>query len=479
MDISQAYKSLKDLILQERSDITVVPKTIVSDVFLVPNATEWTKSSVMTAFVSGMQSFESILSMIADAAFLDTVAEALEITLEDVNGIITGALDQLASNYNRSRKPAVIATGVVNFYRPNPLSNAEITGGILSAGVEVYTNAGVSYRVSEDVPYNNTYYDSNLNVYVLDAPVTCLTAGTPGNTEAYTITNLKSAVPGFGNVTNKFSITNGLDAETNEHFADRCKTEISGNNWGTPNGIRNVVLQQFPQLSDILVVGPNDAIMHRDNNWGGRPDVYLLEKNLQLHSMTLAYNGEAITYIEDSRPIAPNQAITTSEGSFIFNSDTTSLEAGSARSRDYLIWTVRPAGSYPKNITVTYFYDKNITDVQTFLEQDDYNTGADILARQSTEIKVDIFFELIVFPGYAFATVVDNIRRVLNNYINAFGLGDDLEQSDIINQVYTVDGVDRIVLPMSKFNRAELTGTVDRVLADRNEYIRLNILSVG
>jgi uncharacterized phage protein gp47/JayE len=478
MDISQSYNNLKNLILAERSDLTVLPKSVVSDTFLIPAATEWTRLNVLIAFVAGLQSFESILNMLTDETFLDSVAEALNLTIDDVRAIITGALDQLATNYNKTRKAAVTATGVVSFYRQNPLTSGE-TGNVISSGIEVYTNSGITYRVTSDVPYTNIYYDPNYNVYMIDVPIQSQSPGSPGNTTEFTITNLRSAVSGFANVTNKLPVTNGLDQESNEDFANRMKAEISGNNWGTPNGIKSTVLQQFPHLSDLLVVSAGDPIMFRDSGWGGRPDVYLLERNWQLYSLVVPYNGEQVTYIGGNRPISAGHSITSSEGEFTFYADSTSLEAGSVRSRDYIVWIVKPVGPYPKDITLTYFYDKNVTDVQTFLTSDDRNTGADILTKQSTEILVDVFFELVIFPGYTFATVVDNIRTVLVNFIDGFLLGTSLEQSDVINQIYTVEGVDRVVLPMSKFNRAELTGAVDRVVANKNEYIRLNVLSVG
>jgi hypothetical protein len=219
--------------------------------------------------------------------------------------------------------------------------------------------------------------------------------------------------------------------------------------------------------------------MLRDNGWGGRPDVYLLEKNWQLYSQTITYNGEQLTYLSGNRPISANHSITASEGDFMFFSDRVSLDSGSVRSKDYIIWKVKPAGPYPKDVTLNYFYDKNIYDVQAFLTQDDYNTGADILVRQSNEILVDIFFELIIFPGYTFATVTDNIRTVLLTYISTLRLGESLEQSDVINQIYNVAGVDSVVLPMSKFNISSLNGAVDRVVANKNEYIRLSTLSIG
>jgi uncharacterized phage protein gp47/JayE len=478
MDISQVYNDLKNLILQERSDLNVLPKSVVSDVFLVPAATEWTKLNILISFVSGLQSFESIVNMLADATFLDSVAEALGVTVEDVKAIITGALDQLATNYNKTRKAAVTATGVVNFYRPDPVPSAQLSN-VIATGTEVYTNTGVNYRVTSDVPYTNTYYDPNYNSYMLDAPVLSQTPGSLGNTTEFTIINLRSALVGFANVTNKLSVTNGLDEESNEDFAARLKTEISGNNWGTPNGIKSTLLQNFAQLSDVLVVGAGDPIMLRDNSWGGRPDVYLLEKNWQLYSVVMTYNGEQLTYINSKRPVSANHSITSSEGEFTFFSDVASLDAGSTRSKDYVIWTVKPVGPYPKDITLTYFYDKNIDDIQAFLNQDDYNTGADILVRQSTEIPVDIFFELIIFPGYTFATVTDNIRTVLVAYVDSLRLGESLEQSDVINQIYTVSGVDRVVLPMSKFNKTSLNGAADRVIANKNAYIRLSTLSIG
>lgn len=475
MDISQSFKALKEAILKER-DVNVVPKSIIHDIFLVPTATELTKLKILISYVSGLQSFESIINLLNNTTFLEQVSEALEVTIDDIKFLTSGALDKLAANYNKTRKPASKATGVVNFYRPNPLEPEELNKEI-AAGTIVYTGAGVEYQVTVNVPYRNYYFDTILNAYVVDAPVECTVAGSIGNTLEYTITKIKTAVEGFGNVTNKTAITNGLDPETDIDFATRLKTEISGNNVGTINGIKNVILQNFSGISDLIVVGSNDPIMVRDLGWGGKIDVYILEKNWDQYSWTFDYGGEDVTYIQGLRPISSSLPVRINpSGTGIVFSDSTTAYAKSIYSRDYIVWQTKPPVG---PVTLTYFYDKNIQDIQDFINRDEYNTGADVLIKQATEVPVDIIFEIVVFEGYSKAMIIDTIKNIIKNFINSLRLGESLDQSDIIAKAYSVDGIDRVVLPMSKFNRSTEMGVVDKIEVSKNEYIRIGTLNIG
>ena len=474
MDIAEVYTNLKNNILENRN-VTVVPKTIISDLFMTPTATEVTKLKIIASFIAGLQSFESMTDMLDNEDFLGQVSEAFNVTIDDVTILVSGALDKLAANYNKTRKVAVAATGVANFYRPNPPSGSELSLTI-PVGTTIYTDAGVEYQVTTAASYSNFYYDDDLSAYVVDASIECTTAGVIGNAPLDTIINLRNAVSGFGDVTNSVALSNGIDIESDANFATRMKNEISGTNVGTPNGIKSVVLQNT-DVSDAIIVKADDPDMYRDHGWGGAVDVYVLETNPTETTWTFTYQGEDVTYIEGNRPLSLGQTVKTSTGSLTFTPDILSYEARSVESRDYVTWTTKP--SVGESVTLTYFYDKNIADVQTLLDSDDYNTGADVLVKQSTQVPIDIVCQVVTLTGYAKATIQEEITTTLTTNISELRLGENLEQSDVISWITAIDGVDRVVLPLSKFNRSSLTGVVDVIEVESKEYIRLNNLQVS
>jgi len=475
MDINESLIALRNKILELRG-VDVAPKTVTHDLFLVPSATELTRQKIFTSFVSGLQSFDSISNMLQNESFLDQVAETFGVTITDVTSLIADALDKLAANYNITRRDAVAATGIVNFFRPNALSESELTKTI-ATGTIVYTNGGIEYKITTNVSYSTYYYDPTMNMYVIDAPVECTTPGTVGNVPAGVITNISTPVEGFSSVTNKDPITNGIDIESTLDFAARLKYVITGSNVGTADGIANIILSNIP-ITDLIVVGPGDPMMTRDLGWGGKVDVYILEKSLVQTTWNFNYNGEDITYIEGNRPVTATN-ITSSEGSFTFTPDTTTDYKGSVKSKDYITWTTKPTPPYPKIITLTYYYDKNIKDAQDLINQDKYNTGADVLIKQSTEVPIDIIFELVVLAGYSKATVINEVTTILTQKIDSLKLGKSVEQADVIDWIYSVTGVDRIILPMTKFNRSSSTGTVNVITTSKNEYLRLSILKIS
>ena len=74
-------------------------------------------------------------------------------------------------------------------------------------------------------------------------------------------------------------------------------------------------------------------------------------------------------------------------------------------------------------INETYSYNRLISDVSTFLAQDKYNTGANILVKEAQNIPIDIFLQVI-------STTInpDEKSEIVNNLISSFGNLISLEQ---------------------------------------------------
>jgi len=137
--------------------------------------------------------------------------------------------------------------------------------------------------------------------------------------------------------------------------------------------------------------------------------------------------------------------------------------------------TYLPSYSYvaPKEgerITITYNYNKLIGDA-TFNIEDVRPITADVLVKAAVPLEVDISMQVVPTPAYANNTtnLSSNIEETVTVFSTANGLNSILDASDIINAVYSVPGVDRVVL--TKFNLTGNTGILKSVSADRNQYI--------
>jgi len=480
LDISEVYKGLRDKIFENRI-INVAPRTVTNDLFLQPNALEISKQKILVSFTSYLQSFDGILQLLANPTFLDTVVEAFGSTLDNVNAVISLAVDNLAGNYLKTRKTATSATGIVSFYRPDAPATSELTS-VIPTGTNVQSIIGMTYTTLSDIQYNQFYFDTTFNAFMIDVPVECTYAGIIGNAEQYTITTIKSTVPNWPSVTNKTVFTNGTDVETDTDFCYRCKTEISGSNTGTLNGIKNIILQNLP-IIDVSVVGAGDEDMRRDLSWGGKVDVYITDSYAEQVTWTYYADGLSVTYIEGLRPIIPTAAVTVTADigpTPVINSivaDIASPLEGSTISSDYIIWDVAPSAG--ATVTLTYFRNKYIEDTQDFIEQEEYDTGADVLVKQALPVPVDVIFDINVLSGYSKADIINAITVSVQDTLNTKRIGETLEQSDIIALAYTVTGVDRVVTPLTKFNKTSETGNVDVITTKRFEYLRPGTLRIG
>ena len=291
---------------------------------------------------------------------------------------------------------------------------------------------------------------------MLDVPVKALVAGSIGNTVIGDITVCISTVTGFPNVTNKNEIANGTNVETNANFIARMQLEISGTNVGTVNGIKSIILQNFPAVTSADVISAGDILMAPSRSDGGCFDVYIKGSTLKQATINFSNLTTPITSLNLTNDM-PRPAVvgTAALLDVAINAtvipDQSSIYAGSQKAFDKIVFAQAvPVGDH----TIQYSYNSLITEVANFLTQDKYNTGANILVKEAQNIPVDIFLQVVSNTTSADekTTIVNNLITTIKSYISALQIGESLEQSDIINLCY-IDGVNRVVLPLTYFKK--------------------------
>lgn len=483
IDITKTYSNVRKTILENRN-VNVTPRSVVDDMLLIPMSTELAKQEILMQYINALQSFSSISELINSPSKLQIIADALDTTVETVKSNISTALEQLANNYGKSRKQATAATGIVSFWRQTPVSSDEENKSIPVGTVVASASTGIQYRTTQEIFFNNYYADINFGTdgYMLDVPVECVVTGSIGNTVIGDITICINAVTGFPNVTNKVEFANGTDTELDLDFAARMQYEISGNNVGTVNGIKSVVLQKTNATS-LSVITAGNELMAPSRRDGGCLDIYVKGSTITSTEEDLVLTGPTnVITLDDSypKPVTPNTAyLVNSQGVTVtVLNDTTSIYAGTQKAYDKLVFSnTLQAGSYK----IQYSYNKIIKDINDLLQSDEYNTGANIIVKEAVKVPVDIFLQVVSYSTDADekSALVDTLITTIKSYLSTMKIGEQLEQSDIINLCY-IDGINRVVLPLTYFKKtADISPAVNDVIAVNNtQYITLGNLSI-
>lgn len=130
-----------------------------------------------------------------------------------------------------------------------------------------------------------------------------------------------------------------------------------------------------------------------------------------------------------------------------------------------------------ERITIRYNLNQLIKDTTLTIE-DTRPVTADVLVKAAVPLLINCEFAVVVSQGYenSSSIVSQNIRDAITSSINATSLGTTIDESDLINAAYSVDGVDRV--RAVSFNKDGETGRVLSITASDNEYIQANNVTI-
>jgi uncharacterized phage protein gp47/JayE len=408
------------------------------------------------------------------------------------NDLTIQQMDDLAANFDLTRKAATYSTGFVTFSAfTQPNSDIQIGSGDGSGGVIVTTRtlddgSVVQFVTTQTVFLRSTaVQDPTYGTYDVTAPIVAMFAGISGNVGSNNIVVIQQPIPGINTATNRLATSGGTDLESNSALAQRIIAKAQARNLDTKAGYRSLVISQ-PGILDASVVGPNDPEAVR-NQFGNEVDIYLLGTNpAQAQQVTTFYNG-TLEYLIDNRPVTSvigviglSNAVpfTFSQGvDYNLSLDITTPYAKSVLASDKLAWSVLGAKPDAGSLfTIAYVYDKNVPDTQNLLELEDNRVlTADVLAKEAIEVFIDIGFTATATGGYDKTTVQTQIIAALTTIINTGGLGARVEQSDLVYQIRnTVQGISSIILPFTTLARRGSSGSNQYLQAQLTEYFRLD-----
>ncbi len=111
--------------------------------------------------------------------------------------------------------------------------------------------------------------------------------------------------------------------------------------------------------------------------------------------------------------------------------------------------TVLVSYEHDENFTVTYTTNLIVSQTQDAIDANKHAT-ADVLAKDSLPIPLDVEATVVLIRGRERSTVDTALRTNMENFFNNLRLGDPVRQSDIISVIEQTEGVSFVVTPLSK-----------------------------
>lgn len=426
-----------------------------------------------------------------------TILEVVYLTLDNIrkshsinyaSELSDSQMDDLAANWNVIRNDATKAQGTITFIKyTSPTSTIRIgnidgSGGVTVSTVKDSNGNYYSFTTTTTTYLTSADYNPSTERWETTATIEALLAGVESNVSTNSIT-VFTGVSGIDAVTNNSALTNGTAEETNASLASRLIVASQARLLGTSPGYATLV-KAVDGVEDAIVITPGEEDSIR-NAYGNEVDITILGSDLESSTDIVIFDSvNGLTHYLTNRPVdsvtsisgAGNSVTFIANTDYVFLEDTTSEYYGSIYALDKIVWLNTGNNPYQGgSYNVNYVYNKLINDVQDVLDDVDSKLiASNILAREGEEILVDMTLTVTVYSGTDFTYAESEIKTAITNYVNALGLGDRLEQSDIVFELKdSLTFVDNIVLPFTTLCRRGSSGVAD-LAAAKLEYFRVD-----
>lgn len=229
-------------------------------------------------------------------------------------------VDNLLSNYLITRQTGNPGSGQAqillnaNVYTAIPDSVVFTANGLTFKPTRSFAGVTSSDQVISTDKKLITQIDDDVWAFVID--LVADEAGIDGNVSKNTVFSIDSVLPQISNATAYTDFSGGSDTETNTQLIARLNQGISNASLGNRQSIRALVLNNYPAVRDISIIGAADVEMRRDqhNTLGvssyGKSDIYLRTNTLPITSTMVktatlqdaALGSWTITFGRDEAP---------------------------------------------------------------------------------------------------------------------------------------------------------------------------------
>ncbi len=409
-----------------------------------------------------------LISLINEDSFTDVDVENFVFN-ENIIRLLGGRSSGTAV-FSRATAPAVDVVVQQNF----PIATAPDTE----------TGETVTFVTTESKTLTAATASAFFNIvtqrFELEVAIQAVTAGKIGEVGPNRVVRPLRPLTSFDDIFNRNRTSTVSDLETNPEVLERYKISILGTQIATKNGRKLFIEGDFADAGDVLVVNSGDPLITRSGVNGSAVDIFITGSQSTTRQDTKTFIGLNQLIVLDNQPILNIVGISgfIENTDFVFVPDTSGV-SGSTRAQDAIKFI--PGGNPPPtvgtSVVISYEQDILIANIQSEIENADNDVGGqDALARRSTQVNIIMAAQLIVVSGFSFSTVQTAVQAAIINFINALGLDDDVEESDLQGVVRGITGVDNFIFSvLDKFGGG---GKADIPIA-ANEFPRIVSVNIS
>jgi len=177
-------------------------------------------------------------------------------------------MDLLADNFMVSRNPGEYASGNITLYFTLPTDfSLPLNSTFKTKNGKLYTTTA-SYSISSSSMLNNSekypYFSTGL------IPVKAANPGKEFNVPKNSITqSVSTLTPSPAFITNNLPIVGGGEKESNTALKTKIINSINNKSLASPESIKRVLVETYPTITNLEIVGPGDTEMSRDIVYSG------------------------------------------------------------------------------------------------------------------------------------------------------------------------------------------------------------------
>ena len=417
-----------------------------------------------------------------------------------VNELTDNQVEDLAANYNLTRKQGSYATGIITFIRYSaPTTTITVGASDGTGGVSVSTlkdDNGVSYSFTTvetkqfTIANADSLYNASRNRWELNITIQADQVGSDFNVAANAI-KMFSGINGIDDIINYNACVGGLDIETNEQLGERIIDAAKARLLGTIPGYETLV-NSFEQIVDSTVVDTSMSGYIR-NTYGNEVDIVIIGQQVEAYTDTInnfnpltdeqyVLNNQPVISVNSITGIFNGEQYTFEEGTdYLFVKDTTSDYMESAKALDKIVW--QNGGNKPDNgtsYTINYSANQLISTIQATLDnKENHLVGSDVLVREGEVIYIKMELDVLTYSGINPVSSETQIKNVIQEYVNNLKLGEKIEQSDIVYEIRSQlnDIVDNISLPFTILDKKDIISPQSKniLTCSQYQYFRIDI----
>ena len=481
---TQRIQTVRQRILANRKDISTLPGSVAGDLFVVPQALADVQQFAIIYYDSASHSVSDLLALKGNVQTLALLATALSVTVADILTDISNQLDKLGDNIGVTRLQPTKASGTVVLGRPDLLT-ANITVPVntvsRSSSGQTYTTTG---PVTMYLAQAATYYNPELQQFVITAPAEATVAGSAGNTAAQTVVSLVTPVAGLPQVTNLDVFDGGSDLETDEAYGTRILAKWMATGAVTKDGILENAATYGGVIGSYLA-SPGNPLANRGV---GKADLFI--RDVVAMQVTETFSGyNSPLFADGIRPSAQPVVgvVSSSTGSPFLQRDNATALQHSVRAQDTIRFSVAP--TFP--VTITYLVNKRVQDVQNIYASGKYSPlnyqepltdlaaiQTPLLVKEAPTLSVDYTTSITVAPGYSKPQVIADVQANLAAYSSTLVLGQKVYVDDLNKIVENTVGVLRMTGTPVKFSPTTSSGVYNVIVPAANQYVVLTNVNI-